>query len=78
MGEGVDFGRGHTVFWPPPCMSPGERRLRHVWVNYKPTPIETYRNPADRLCVAGIGSSDFHLADFGFGQLLRLSPLHSN
>ena len=46
--------------------------------NYKPTPIETYRNPAYRLCVAGIGSSDFHLADFGFGQLLRLSPLRSN
>ena len=46
--------------------------------NYKPTPIETYRNPADRLCVAGIGSSDFHLADFGFGRLLRLSPLRSN
>ena len=46
--------------------------------NYKPTPIETYRNPAYRLCVAGIGSSDFHLADFGFGRLLRLSPLRSN
>ena len=46
--------------------------------NYKPTPIETYRNRADRLCVAGIGSSDFHLADFGFGRLLRLSPLRSN
>ena len=46
--------------------------------NYKPTPIETYRNPADRLCLAGIGSSDFHLADFGFGRLLRLSPLRSN
>ena len=46
--------------------------------NYKPTPIETYRNPADRLCVAGIGSSDFHLADFGFGRLLRLSLLRSN
>ena len=46
--------------------------------NYKPTPIETYRNPADRLCVARIGSSDFHLADFGFGRLLRLSPLRSN
>ena len=28
--------------------------------------------------MAGIGSSDFHLADFGFGRLLRLSPLHSN
>ena len=25
-----------------------------------------------------IGSSDFHLADFGFGRLLRLSPLRSN
>ena len=46
--------------------------------NYKPTPIKTYRNPADRLCVAGIGSSNFHLADFGFGRLLRLSPLRSN
>ena len=46
--------------------------------NYKPTPIKTYRNPADRLCAAGIGSSDFHLADFGFGRLLRLSPLRSN
>ena len=46
--------------------------------NYKPTPIETYRNPAYRLCMAGIGSSDFHLADFGFGRLLRLSPLRSN
>ena len=46
--------------------------------NYKPTPIETYRNPADRLCMAGIGSSDFHLVDFGFGRLLRLSPLRSN
>ena len=45
--------------------------------NYKPTPIETYRNRADRLCVSGIGSN-FHLADFGFGRLLRLSPLHSN
>ena len=71
------------MFWRPPCMNPGERRLRHVWVKlqtypYKPTPIETYRNPAYRLCVAGIGSSDFHLADFGFGRLLRLSPLHSN
>ena len=41
--------------------------------NYQPTPIKTYRNPAYRLCVAGIGSSDFHLADFGFGRLLRLS-----
>ena len=41
--------------------------------NYKPTPIETYRNPADRLCVAGIGSSSFHLTYFGFGRLLRLS-----
>ena len=40
--------------------------------------IETYRNPSYRLCVAGIGSSDFHLADFGFGRLLRLSPLRSN
>ena len=47
-------------------------------LNYKPTPIETYRNRADRLCVAGIGSSNFHLADFGFGRLLRLSPLRSN
>lgn len=28
--------------------------------------------------MAGIGSSDFHLADFGFGRLLRLSPLRSN
>ena len=46
--------------------------------NYKPTPIETYRNPANRLCAAGIGSSDFHLADFGFRRLLRLSPLRSN
>ena len=46
--------------------------------NYKPTPIETYRNPADRLCVAGIGSSNFHLADFGFGRLLWLSLLRSN
>ena len=46
--------------------------------NYKPTPIETYRTPADRLCAAGIGSSDFHLTDFGFGRLLRLSPLRSN
>ena len=45
--------------------------------NYKPTPIETYRNQADRLCVAGIGSN-FHLTDFGFGRLLRLSPLRSN
>ena len=61
----------------------------HVWIrvrggyvtiawNYKPTPIETYRNPAHRLCMAGIGSSDFHLADFGFGRLLRLSLLRSN
>ena len=46
--------------------------------NYKPTPIETYRNWADRLCVAGICSTNFHLADFGFGRLLRLSPLRSN
>ena len=46
--------------------------------NYKPTPIETYRNRADGLCVAGIGSSNFHLADFGVGRLLRLSPLFSN
>ena len=46
--------------------------------NYKPTPIKTYRNPVDRLCVAGIGSSNFHLADFGFGRLLRLSLLRSN
>ena len=62
---------------------------RHVWIrvrggyvtfgwNYKPTPIETYRNPADRLCVAGIGSGNFHLTDFGFGRLLWLSPLRSN
>ena len=28
--------------------------------------------------MAGIGSSNFHLADFGFGLLLRLSPLRSN
>ena len=28
--------------------------------------------------MAGIGSSDFHLTDFGFGRLLRLSPLRSN
>ena len=28
--------------------------------------------------MAGIGSSDFHLVDFGFGWLLRLSPLRSN
>ena len=60
----------------------------HVWIqvrggyvtfewNYKPTPIETYRNRADRLCVSGIGSN-FHLTDFGFGRLLRLSPLRSN
>ena len=28
--------------------------------------------------MAGIGSSDFYLADFGFGRLLRLSPLRSN
>ena len=67
------------MFWRPPCMNPGERRLRHIWVkNYKPTPIETYRNPADRLCMAGIGNSNFHLADFGFGRLLQLSPLGSN
>ena len=26
----------------------------------------------------GIGSSNFHIADFGFGQLLRFSLLHSN
>ena len=26
----------------------------------------------------GIGSSNFRLADFGFGRLLRLSPLRSN
>ena len=45
--------------------------------NYKPTPIETYRNRADRLCVLGIGSN-YYLADFGFGRLLRLSPLRSN
>ena len=25
-----------------------------------------------------IGRSNFHLADFGFGRLLRLSPLRSN
>ena len=66
------------MFWRPPCMNPGERRLRHVWVKLQTYPIETYRNPADRLCVAGIRSSDFHLADFGFGRLLRLSPLRSN
>ena len=66
------------MFWCPPCMNLGERRLRHVWVKLQTYPIETYRNPADRLCVAGIGSSDFHLADFGFGRLLRLSPLRSN
>ena len=47
------------MFWRPPCMNPGERRLRHVWLKLQPTPIETYRNPADRLCVARIGSSDF-------------------
>ena len=46
--------------------------------NYKPTPIETYKNPVDRLCVGGIGSSNFHLTDFGLGRLLRLSPLCSN
>ena len=45
--------------------------------NYKPTPIKTYRNPTDRLHMAGIGSSNFHLADFGFARLLRLSPLRS-
>ena len=45
--------------------------------NYKPTPIETNRNSAEMVCAAGIGSSDFHLADFGFGRLLRLSPLRS-
>ena len=28
--------------------------------------------------MAGIGSSDFHLADFGSGRLLRLSSLRSN
>ena len=78
IGEGVDFGRGHTVFWHPPCMNPGERRLCHVWAKLQTYPIETYRNRADRLCVAGIGSSNFHLADFGFGRLLRLSPLRSN
>ena len=78
IGEGVDFGRGHTVCWRPPCMNPGERRYVTFGWNYKPTPIETYRNPADRLCVAGIGSSNFHLANFGFGRLLRLSPLRSN
>ena len=66
------------MFWRPPCMNPGERRLCHVRVKLQPTPIETYRNRADRLCVAGIGSSNFHLADFGFGRLLRLSPLRSN
>ena len=49
-----------------------------ISIGFKPTPIETYRNLADRLCVAGIGSSDFHLADFGCGRLLRLSPLRSN
>ena len=60
----------------------------HVWIwvrggyvtfewNYKPTLIETYRNQADRLCVSGIGSN-FHVADFGFGRSLRLSPLRSN
>ena len=59
-------------------MNPGERQLRHVWVKLQTYAYETYRNPADRLCVAGIGSSDFHLADFGFGRLLRLSSLCSN
>ena len=83
-----------SVLWTSPQRSiSAEETLcfsaHHVWIrvrggyvtfgwNYKPTPIETYRNPADRLCVAGIGSSDFHLADFGFGRLLRLSPLRSN
>ena len=43
----------------------------------KPTPIETYINRVDRLWVAGIGSN-FHLADFGFRRLLRLSLLRSN
>ena len=64
------------------CFGAHRVRVRGGYVtfgwNYKPTPIETYRNPAERLCVAGIGSSDFHLADFGFGRLLRLSPLRSN
>jgi hypothetical protein len=45
--------------------------------NYKATPIKAYRNQADRLCVSGIGSN-FHLPDFGFGRLLRVSPLRSN
>ena len=76
--EGVDFGRGHTVIWRPSCMDPGERQLCHIWVKLQTSPIETYRNQADRLCVAGIGSSNFHLADFGFGRLPRLSPLRLN
>ena len=58
----------------------GERRRRlcHVWVKLQTYPYQTYRNRADRLCMAGIGSSNFHIADFGLGRLLRLSPLRSN
>ena len=70
------------------CVLPPTFGAHRVWIrvrggyvtfewNYKPTPIKTYRNRADRLCVSGIGSN-FHLADFGFGRLLRLSPLRSN
>ena len=66
------------MFWRPPCMNPGERRLCHVWVKLQTDPYRNLKNPAYRLCMAGIGSSDFHLADFGFGRLLRLSPLRSN
>ena len=41
IGEGVNFGQGHTVFRRSPCMNPGERRLRHVWVKLQTYP---YRN----------------------------------
>ena len=69
--------RTHCVLAPTMYESGWEAVTSFGW-NYKPTHIETYRNPADRLCMAGIGSSNFHLADFGFGRLLRLSPLRSN
>ena len=70
--------RTHCVLAPTVYESGWEAVTSRLGWNYKPTPIETYRNRADRLCVAGIGSSNFHLADFGFGRLLRLSPLLSN
>ena len=59
--------RTHCVLAPTVYESGWEAVTSRLGWNYKPTPIKTYRNPADRLCVAGIGSSDFRLADLVSG-----------